>query len=104
MTKHKENCEKNPENMKPGNIVLYPCTCQELSSNEPLKNIKPHTTHHACEERLAEYRGKTVGCCCVGHDCQNPSVDEATKFIHKHYSKTFGIMEGFEKDLSDLLK
>jgi hypothetical protein len=33
-------------------------------------NVRPHTTHFACDERLAKYGGKTVGCCCTGHVCQ----------------------------------
>lgn len=30
------------------------------------------TTHFACKERLDEYGGKTLGCCCVGHECTPP--------------------------------
>lgn len=33
-------------------------------------NVRPHTTHFACDERIAKYGGKTVGCCCTGHVCQ----------------------------------
>lgn len=38
--------------------------------NELDPNVRPHTTHSACAERLAKYGGKTVGCCCTGHQCQ----------------------------------
>lgn len=43
--------------------------------NELDPNVRPHTTHFACDERLAAYGGKTIGCCCTGHICQvNPQV------------------------------
>ena len=42
-----------------------------MTSNTPMKNLRPHTTHYACAERLAEYGGKTVGCCCTGHICKD---------------------------------
>jgi len=47
-----------------------------MTSNTPLKRLRPHTTHYACDERLAEYGGKTVGCCCTGHECKQPQPDE----------------------------
>lgn len=41
-----------------------------MTSNKPMKNLRSHTTHYACAERLTEYGGKTVGCCCTGHICE----------------------------------
>lgn len=32
-------------------------------------------THNACEKRLAKFGGKTIGCCCNGHECQ-PEAEE----------------------------
>lgn len=37
----------------------------------------PHTTHHACAEQLKKYGGKTIGCCCIGHNCKQ---DPATRY------------------------
>lgn len=37
------------------------------------KNPNPnHTTHYACAEQMAKYGGKTIGCCCTGHECKKP--------------------------------
>lgn len=41
-----------------------------MTSNTLAKGVRPHTTHSACPERMAEYGGKTVGCCCTGHVCK----------------------------------
>lgn len=34
------------------------------------KPSKSHTTHHACDERIKQFGGKTLGCCCTGHECE----------------------------------
>lgn len=39
-------------------------------TNEPIVNPPCWITHYACDERLAKFGGKTRGCCCVGHECQ----------------------------------
>ena len=41
-----------------------------MTSNTLAPNIRAHTTHFACGERLQEYGSGTVGCCCTGHQCQ----------------------------------
>ena len=35
-----------------------------------------HTTHYACQERIQIYGGKTVGCCCTGHECKKEPIPE----------------------------
>lgn len=34
------------------------------------KGVRPHMTHFACDEMLKKYGGKTIGCCCTGHECK----------------------------------
>lgn len=41
-----------------------------MTSNTLDPNVRRHTTHYACGERLQEYGSGTVGCCCTGHACQ----------------------------------
>lgn len=41
-----------------------------MTNNTMAANVRPHTTHFACGERLQEYGSQTVGCCCTGHECQ----------------------------------
>lgn len=39
--------------------------------NKLARGVKYHTTHFACDERIALYGGQTVGCCCTGHKCED---------------------------------
>lgn len=41
----------------------------EMIANKVGRNVRPHTTHSACDMRLAIFGGQTIGCCCTGHDC-----------------------------------
>lgn len=41
-----------------------------MTSNTLARGVRQHTTHFACPERMAEYGGGTVGCCCTGHVCK----------------------------------
>lgn len=41
----------------------------EMIANKAMPNLRPHTTHSACALRLSVFGGKTIGCCCTGHDC-----------------------------------
>lgn len=41
-----------------------------MTSNTLKPGTRPHTTHFACAERMQEYGGNCVGCCCTGHACQ----------------------------------
>lgn len=48
-------------------------------------NVRPHTTHFACDERLAAYGGKTIGCCCTGHVCQVVKTEPVKEYTgHKN--------------------
>lgn len=47
-----------------------------------MKN-KQHTTHHACQEMLDKYGGKTIGCCCTGHSCKPHNESWEEKFNEK---------------------
>ena len=53
------------------------------NNNKPLENVKYHTTHYACDERLKKYGGQCVGCCCVGHNCNgmSPFPNRADRMI-----------------------
>ncbi len=47
------------------------------NNNKALPYVRAHTTHYACDERIAIYGSKTVGCCCVGHNCSSmPPIPE----------------------------
>lgn len=41
----------------------------EMIANKVKRGVRPHTTHSACDLRLSVFGGKTIGCCCTGHDC-----------------------------------
>ena len=50
--------------------------------NKANPKIPPHGEgHNACDQRLAKFGGKTIGCCCVGHDCQ------AQQKVEKQYAE-----------------
>ena len=56
------------------------------------KKIYKHETHFACDERLAKYGGKTVGCCCVNHKCkekQNKKVEKTLKELKERGQKPY---------------
>ena len=46
--------------------------------NKLAEGVPPHTSHYACDERVALYGDKTIGCCCTGHMCEpkDQPVDE----------------------------
>lgn len=79
-------------------------------NNQLDPNVRPHTTHHACDERLAKYGGKTIGCCCTGHFCQvntqivssSPLFDMAlTARVSKAMQYAFKAHDGQTRDDGD---
>ena len=66
------------------------------------KKIYKHETHFACDERMAKYGDKTVGCCCVGHSCkQNKKVEKLYTVSAQTFTSLRQAEEKIEKWIED---
>ena len=71
------------------------------NNNKPLANVRGHTTHFACQERLDKYGGKTVGCCCTGHDCYRGRPMVAGEPAAERLIKQVKVQYGYHLKSSD---